>query len=90
VYLARQGGLDYQIARAGWIGDYADPNTFLELWVTGGGNNQTGWSSKWYDDLIGQAACKLVNAKDRMRALQQAERLLLEEAPILPLFTSSA
>jgi oligopeptide transport system substrate-binding protein len=87
VYLARQGSLDYQIARAGWIGDYVDPNTFLDLWVTGGGNNQTGWSSKRYDDLIGQAACKLVNAKDRMRALQEAERLLLEEAPILPLFT---
>jgi oligopeptide transport system substrate-binding protein len=87
VYLARQGSLDYQIARAGWIGDYVDPNTFLDLWVTGGGNNQTGWSSKRYDDLIGQAACKLTKPQDRMRTLQEAERLLLEELPILPLFT---
>jgi oligopeptide transport system substrate-binding protein len=88
VYLARQSGLDYQVSRAGWIGDYVDPNTFLDMWVTGGGNNQTGWSSKRYDELIGQAACRIVNAKDRMQALQQAERVLVvDEVPILPLFT---
>jgi oligopeptide transport system substrate-binding protein len=88
VYLARQSSLDYQIARAGWIGDYEDPNTFLDLWVAGGGNNQTGWSSQRYDELIGQAACKIVNARERMRTLQEAERMLVvDEAPILPLFT---
>ncbi len=88
VYLARQGSLDYQISRSGWIGDYVDPNTFLDLWITGGGNNQTGWSNRRYDDLIGQAACKIVNAKDRGRALREAERILVEdEVPILPLFT---
>ncbi|MGD0264391.1 MAG: peptide ABC transporter substrate-binding protein [Candidatus Methylomirabilota bacterium] len=88
VYLARQNSLDYQISRAGWIGDYVDPNTFLDLWVTGGGNNQTGWSNKRYDDLIGQAACKIVNPKDRMRALQEAEKILVvDDLPIMPLFT---
>jgi len=88
VYLARMGSLDYQVARAGWIGDYEDPNTFLDLWVTGGGNNQTGWSSQRYDELIGQAACKIVNPRDRMRALQEAERMLVvDDTPILPLFT---
>jgi oligopeptide transport system substrate-binding protein len=86
VYLARQGGLDYQISRAGWIGDYVDPNTFLEMWKTGGGNNQTGWSSKRYDELIDQAA-RLVHVKDRMRTLAEAERILLEEMPVLPLYT---
>ncbi|MBI2001792.1 MAG: peptide ABC transporter substrate-binding protein [candidate division NC10 bacterium] len=88
VYLSRQSGLDFQLSRAGWIGDYVDPNTFLDMWVTGGGNNQTGWSNKRYDDLIARAACKIVNAKDRMRALQEAEQILVaEEAPIMPLFT---
>jgi oligopeptide transport system substrate-binding protein len=48
--------LDYGMARAGWIGDYADPNTFLDMWVTNGGNNQTGWSSPLYDRLIQTAA----------------------------------
>jgi oligopeptide transport system substrate-binding protein len=87
VYLARQAALDYQIARAGWIGDYVDPNTFLDLWVSGGGNNQTGWSNRRYDALIDQAACKIVNRRDRIRALKEAEGLLLDEAPVLPLFT---
>ncbi len=88
VYLARQSSLDYQISRAGWIGDYVDPNTFLDMWITGGGNNQTGWSNKRYDELIAQAACKIVNAKDRMRALQEAEKLLVvDEIPIMPLYT---
>lgn len=86
VYLARQSGLDYQISRAGWIGDYADPNTFLEMWKTGGGNNQTGWSNARYDALIDRAA-RLVAPADRMQALRAAETILLEEAPILPLFT---
>ena len=88
VYLARQNSLDYQISRAGWIGDYVDPNTFLDMWITGGGNNQSGWSNKRYDDLIGQAACKLVNPKNRMRALREAEKILVvDELPLMPLFT---
>jgi oligopeptide transport system substrate-binding protein len=86
VYLSRQSGLDYHISRAGWIGDYVDPNTFLEMWKTGGGNNQTGWSHKQYDELIDQAG-RLINPKERMQAMQDAERLLLSEAPILPLYT---
>lgn len=48
--------LDYDIARAGWVGDYVDPNTFLDMFVTNGGNNQTGWSSPTYDRLIDAAA----------------------------------
>ncbi len=47
---------DYAIARGGWIGDYADPNTFLDMWVTNGGNNETGFSSPLYDSLIAAAA----------------------------------
>src|SRR6478609_613968 len=48
--------LDYDLARAGWVGDYEDPNTFLDLWLTNGGNNQTGWSSVVYDRLLAAAA----------------------------------
>ena len=51
-YLATIRSGDYDLARAGWIGDYEDPNTFLDLWVTEGGNNQTGWSLALYDRLI--------------------------------------
>ena len=55
-YLATERDLDYDISRAGWIGDYPDPNTFLDLWVTNGGNNRTGWSNARYDELIRLAA----------------------------------
>jgi oligopeptide transport system substrate-binding protein len=48
--------LKYDIARAGWIADYPDPNTFLDMWVTNGGNNQTGWSSALYDRLVSVCA----------------------------------
>jgi oligopeptide transport system substrate-binding protein len=56
MYQASTLALDYDIARAGWIGDYLDPNTFLDMWVTNGGNNQTGWSNALYDRLIAYAA----------------------------------
>ena len=45
VYLSRVQSQDYDIARAAWIGDYPEPNTFLDMFVSGGGNNQTGWSN---------------------------------------------
>jgi oligopeptide transport system substrate-binding protein len=47
---------DYDLARMGWVGDYEDPNTFLDLWITNGGNNQTGWGNLVYDRLIDAAA----------------------------------
>ncbi len=49
VYLDQTQSGNYDIARAGWIGDYLDPETFLNLWVTDGGNNRTGWSNQDYD-----------------------------------------
>jgi oligopeptide transport system substrate-binding protein len=51
-YQAAQQTLDYDMCRAGWIGDYVDPKTFLDLWVTNGGNNQTGWSNATFDRII--------------------------------------
>jgi oligopeptide transport system substrate-binding protein len=55
-YLATTRAGNFDIARAGWIGDYLDPNTFLDLWVSNGGNNETGFSSPSYDSLIRAAA----------------------------------
>ncbi|MDH3592478.1 MAG: peptide ABC transporter substrate-binding protein, partial [Planctomycetota bacterium] len=50
-YQADTRAKKYDLARAGWIGDYLDPNTFLDMWLTGGGNNQTGYGSELYDRL---------------------------------------
>jgi oligopeptide transport system substrate-binding protein len=54
-YIATTRAVDYEVARAGWIGDYVDPNTFLNMWVTNGANNYTGYSDATYDRLIQQA-----------------------------------
>ncbi|MBI4567141.1 MAG: hypothetical protein HY719_01955, partial [Planctomycetes bacterium] len=51
-YLADQSKLNYDLCRASWIGDYNDPNTFLDMFVTNGGNNNTGWSNPLYDRLM--------------------------------------
>ena len=81
-YLATVLARDYDMARAGWIGDYQDPNTFLDLWVTNGGNNNTGWSSADFDRLIGAASDVSVVLEDpesllpRLKEPARARRLL--------------
>ena len=85
VYLDAQRTMDYQICRASWIGDYVDPNTFLDMWVTGGGNNETGWSNPEYDRLIAQAA-ETADPKARLEVFQKAEAILMDELPILPIY----
>lgn len=85
VYFNSRRQMDYQMVRSSWIGDYNDPNSFLNLWVSGAGNNMTGWSSSAYDRLI-TAASETADQGARFAAFQQAERLLLEEAPIIPIY----
>ena len=86
VYLSRQNTGDYEIARAGWIGDYQDPKSFLDMMVTGRGNNQTGWSSKLYDDLLIKAA-QSTSQNQRFSYMYEAEKILMEELPIIPIYT---
>ena len=76
---------DYSLARAGWIGDYVDANTFLHLWRTGEGNNLTGWSNQEYDRALNLAEQSL-NPAERFIHFQNCEDLLAEEIPILPLY----
>jgi len=85
VYLDSQHTLDYDTCRAGWVADYADPNTFLDMFVTGGDNNQTGWSNARYDELIRLAASEPDSTK-RMSLLHKAETILLDEQPIIPIY----
>ncbi len=86
VYLNSMNELDYDICRSSWVGDYPDPNTFLDLFLTGGGNNRTGWSSPAYDKLIAEAA-ETVDPTARFDVLKKAERLLVAEAtPICPIY----
>lgn len=85
VYMAATQHGEYHLARAGWIGDYLDPNTFLDLWVTSGGNNRTGWSNAAYDAAI-HAAAMTDDNKERYSHFDRAEQILLEEMPVIPLY----
>jgi len=86
VYLDSLSTLNYDIARSSWVGDYNDPNTFLDMFVTGGGNNRTGWSDPRYDELIAEAA-RTLEEEERHEIFRQAETILIKEgAPITPLF----
>ena len=85
VYLADQSQLNFDVARAGWVGDYLDPITFLDMFVTDGGNNNTGWSNPEYDALIQQAQRSGTQA-EHYRLLMDAERILMDEVPIAPLY----
>lgn len=85
-YLSTMKNLDYSIARSAWIGDYVDPNTFLDVFLTGGGNNRTGFASPEYDQLIKLAGTSS-NKAERFQYFQQAEALLIEHVPIMPIYT---
>lgn len=86
VYLDSQRRLQYDLSRAGWIGDYVDPNSFLDLFVTDGGNNQTGWSNAKYDEAIANAAISTTE-EERFSWFQKASHELMTELPVLPLYT---
>jgi oligopeptide transport system substrate-binding protein len=76
----------FQIARASWIGDYNDPSTFLDLLVTGGARNPSGWSNPRYDELVTQLARTTRNDVERAGHYREAESILMEEAVIIPVF----
>lgn len=76
---------DYDIVSAGWGPDYDDPMTYADLWVTGGGHNNTNWSNPKYDELIAFARTT-PDGKARAEALFEAEKILMEEGPIVPLY----
>lgn len=78
--------MDYDLARSSWIGDYNDANTFLGMFVTGDGNNETGWGNPRYDQLV-HTANQTVDLKKREELFQQAETILVrDQVPIIPLY----
>ena len=82
VFLESRKQGDYQIARNGWIADYNDPCSFLDMWYTGGGNNDAQYSNPEYDALI-DAAKATSNQEERMAAFHQAEDILIGQDSVL-------
>jgi oligopeptide transport system substrate-binding protein len=85
IYLSAMDEGDYEIARSGWIGDYTDPMTFLKLWTTDHPNNDTGWGNARYDQLIERARLES-DRSTRMQLMAEAEKILLREAPVAPVY----
>jgi oligopeptide transport system substrate-binding protein len=84
-YQTRMSELDYGISTGGWIGDFPDPTTFLDMWKKGDGNNRTGWSSEEYEAKLYQAE-KSKDATERLKLLQEAEAIFMSDMPIIPIF----
>jgi oligopeptide transport system substrate-binding protein len=87
VYLDSESSGDYQISRAGWIGDYVDPNNFLDMFLCDGGNNRTGWCNEEYDRLILEVAPTAKTHEERLAVFTQAETMLMDDLPVLPIYT---
>ncbi|PKK40382.1 Oligopeptide ABC transporter, periplasmic oligopeptide-binding protein OppA [Clostridiaceae bacterium JG1575] len=90
VFQSSRNNGDFEIARHGWIADYNDPMSFLDMWISGEGegvwgNNDAHFKNDRYDDLIRKARVEIDLAK-RTQLLHEAEAILMEEMPILPIY----
>ena len=85
VFLNSRHKGDYQIARHGWIGDYADPMTFIDMFTSDSGNNDAQYNNPEYDRLVKIAK----NSSDpvlRIQTMHAAEKLLFDDAVIAPVY----
>lgn len=82
-FLEQKG--DYDVARAGWIADYKDPETFLGISRKASGNNYSNYNSPKFEELMSKAAAAGGNPEERMKILSEAERVLIDEVGQIPL-----
>lgn len=86
VFLTNRQSLNYQVASGGWSPDYNDPMTYIDIWTSTSGTNDSGWSSEVYDQLVAKAYMT-DDAEARMEAMVEAERLLVEqERVVMPIY----
>jgi len=85
IFGARLHEHDFNIARSSWFGDYPDPTTFTDIFKSDSDDNNPSWSNSQYDALCASAETQTDPAQ-RLRTFAQAENLMLESAPIIPLY----
>jgi oligopeptide transport system substrate-binding protein len=83
-YLAATHTMDYDIVSSGWLGDYIDPLTFLEMWIPGSDHNSTGWVNPAFTENLDKSF-QATDPEVRFGYLKAAEAILLEDAPIAPI-----
>ena len=84
-YLAARRAKDFDVARASWIGDFAEPETFLEMFSSDSGLNHSAWVNSKFDKLL-KSAESAKTKQQRLQALAQAEEIMLENAPVMPIY----
>jgi len=85
VFLKTKASGNFEMSRFGWIGDYVDPDTFLALFLSQSQMNDSGWKNPAYDALITKAN-QIIDNKQRWKLFQKAEKILLDELPVIPIF----
>lgn len=85
VKLDREKSGDYDISRAGWVGDYVDPMTFIDLWWSESNFNDAKYNNPEYDELV-YAAKATADQAVRFDAMRQAEEMLMEDMPVVPIY----
>ncbi len=85
VKLDREKAGDYDISRAGWIGDYMDPITFIELWESNSSFNDAKYSNPEYDKLVAIAKSSS-DPKERFDAMKKAEKMIMADMPVIPVY----
>jgi oligopeptide transport system substrate-binding protein len=85
VYLDTRDNKQFDVARAAWIGDYADPVTFLDLFLSDAGvRNDAGYNNPEFDKLV-KDSFNITDPKARMESLEKAEQIFLGDLPIIPI-----
>ena len=84
VFVPQRKSGNYQISRDGWIGDYMDPMTFMDILVSTDGNNDPKYNNPKYDELV-LGAKKEKDPVKRMQMIHDAEKIMMEDMPLIPI-----
>ncbi|MEK4248322.1 peptide ABC transporter substrate-binding protein [Paenibacillus sp. FSL W7-1287] len=85
VFLDNRTAMNYQVARAGWGADYNDPISFIGLFTSKSGNNNTGYANAEYDALVRQVD-QSTDAAERVRLMAEAEKMIIDSHSIIPIY----
>ncbi len=85
VKLDREKAGDFNISRAGWIGDYMDPITFIELWESSSSFNDAKYDNPEYDKMV-KIAKTSGDKAERFEAMRAAEKMVMEDLPVIPVY----
>ena len=82
VFQSRTTDGDYEMAGQTWVGDYNDPSTFFDIWVSNAGINNTGWKNAKYDEII-KKANGTADPEEKAKLFKEAEKILIYDEGVI-------